>query len=135
MIRAARSILLAASGDAAGPPVTHYEAGQAQPAVAEGADTTQLAVKEDLDERMTVPVRLGGSRPFRFLVDTGADRTSVSFEIARELGLAERPKAMLHSATGQSMVRMAHLPELYMSRRAVHNIRAPLLNAADIGAD
>lgn len=135
MIRVVLSFLLAASGDAAPAPVTHYEASPAQPAQPEGATATQLAVKDDLDQRMTVPVRLGGSRPFRFLVDTGADRTSVSFEIARELGLAERPQAMLHSATGQSMVRMAHLPELHMSRRAVRNIRAPLLKADDIGAD
>ncbi len=135
MIRAVLSILLAASSSAAAPPLTHYEAGQARPAVAEGADTTQLAVKEDVDHRMTVPVRLGGSRPFRFLVDTGADRTSVSVEIARELGLVERPQATLHSATGQSLVRMAHLPELNMSRLAVRNINAPLLAAEDIGAD
>jgi predicted aspartyl protease len=135
MIRAALSILLAASGDAAAPPVTHFETGPAQPAQAEGGTATQLAVKDDLDQRMTVPVRLGGSRPFRFLVDTGADRTSVSVETARELGLVERPQATLHSATGQSLVRMAHLPEIHMSRRSVRNINAPLLAAADIGAD
>lgn len=135
MIRTALSIILAAVSDGSAPPVTHYEAGPTQPASAEGGTATEVAVKDDRDERMTVPVRLGASRPFRFLVDTGADRTSVSFEIARELGLAERPKAMLHSATGQSLVRMAYLPELHMSRRAVRNIRAPLLNADDIGAD
>jgi predicted aspartyl protease len=135
MIKAALSILLATGSEAPVTPVTHYEAGPALPAAAADGAATQLAVKDDLDQRMTVPVRLGASRSFRFLVDTGADRTSVSFEIARELGLAERPKAMLHSATGQSMVRMAHLPELHMSRRAVRDIRAPLLNAVDIGAD
>jgi predicted aspartyl protease len=135
MISAVLSILLAASGDAAAAQVTQYEAGPAHSAAAEGATSTQLEVKNDLDQRMTVPVRVGESRPFRFLVDTGADRTSVSFETARELGLAERPSATLHSATGRSLVRMAHLPELRMSRRAVHNINAPLLDAEDIGAD
>lgn len=136
MIRATLSILLAASGDAASsPPLTHYEASPTLAPSAEAGLATELALQNDYDKRMTVPVRLGSSRQFRFLVDTGADRTSVSFEIARELGLAERPSATLHSATGRSLVRMAHLPELRMSRRAVHNINAPMLDAEDIGAD
>ena len=89
----------------------------------------------DGHDRLTVPVRLGASRPYQFLVDTGSDRTSVSRELARELGLEERASAELHSATGSSQVRMAHLPELRMSRRAVRNINAPMLEAEDIGAD
>ncbi len=136
MTSAALFLLLAASGaETAQPPLTQYEASPTLAPAAEAAMATEMSLEADYDKRMTVPVQLGSSRPFRFLVDTGADRTSVSFEMARELGLAERPRATLHSATGQSRVRMAHLPELRMSRRAVRNINAPLLDAKDIGAD
>jgi predicted aspartyl protease len=84
---------------------------------------------------MTVPVLLGSSGPYRFLVDTGSDRTSVSRELAGKLGLAERPGALLHSASGRSEVHMAYLPELQTGRRAVRHINAPLLEAGDMGAD
>ena len=117
------------------PPVTQFEVQSTQPAATEATQKTTLSVASDNYDRMTVPVRLGASRSYRFLVDTGADRTSVSRDLVRELGLEERPKAMLHSATGATEVRMAHLPELQMSRRSVRNINAPMLDAANIGAD
>jgi predicted aspartyl protease len=130
-------MLLAASA-AAGeptPPVTHYQAVTAPPQTAEPGQSAELAMAGDGHNRLTVPVRLGASRPYHFLVDTGSDRTSVSRQLARELGLQERASAELHSATGSSEVRMAHLPELRMSRRAVRNISAPMLDADDMGAD
>ena len=130
-------MLLAASA-AAGeptPPVTHYEAVSAPAQTAETGQSTELAMASDGHDRPTVPVRLGGSRPYHFLVDTGSDRTSVSRQLARELGLQEKASAELHSATGSSEVRMAHLPELKMSRRSVRIISAPMLDAGDMGAD
>jgi predicted aspartyl protease len=86
-------------------------------------------------QRMTVPVRLGASGPYRFLVDTGSVNTTVSSALVRQLGIEERLGGTLHSATGQSRVRMAYLPELTMGRRAVRHINAPMLDAGDMGAD
>ena len=40
------------------------------------------------DDRLTVSVHHEGRGPFRFLVDTGADRTAVSRQLAERLGLA-----------------------------------------------
>src|SRR5687768_12974575 len=99
-------MLLAAPAVAgeASPQVTHYRAVTATPPAGDAADPAQLAMAADAYERMTVPVRLGPHGPYRFLVDTGSDRTSVSSALARKLGLAERPGAMLHSATGRSAV-------------------------------
>lgn len=116
-------------------PVTRFES-VSQPASGEpGAMSDQVGITSDAYERMTVPVRLAGSGPFRFLVDTGSDRTAISRELAGKLRLAEGRTATMHSATGRSEVRMALLPELTVSRKAVRHIRAPLLDAADIGAD
>ena len=124
----------AVAGDAP-PPVTHYQAMTGTPLAADPPASTELAMATDSYERMTVPVRLGNNGPYRFLVDTGSDRTSLSAALARKLGLAERPGALLHSATGRSEVRIAYLPELQTGRRAVRHINAPLLEAADMGAD
>lgn len=136
MIGPALWIWLAIQASTAQPPhVSPFEAQSTPPSAPAATQETKLAATTDAHDRLTVPVRLGSSRPFRFLVDTGADRTSVSRELVQELGLKERPKAVLHSATGAKLVRMAHLPEISMSRRAVRNINAPMLDAADIGAD
>ena len=130
-------MLLAAPAVAshAPPPVTHYQAVTSAPPAADPSAAAQLAMSSDPYDRMTVPVLVGAHGPYRFLVDTGSDRTSVSSALARHLGLAERPGALLHSATGRSTVRMAFLPELRTGPRAVRRISAPLLDAADMGAD
>jgi predicted aspartyl protease len=95
----------------------------------------RLRFAGDSYERMTVPVRIGGAGPFRFLVDTGSDRTAVSRQLAARLGLRPAPRALLHSATGESQVAMVVVDELTLSHQAVRWIEAPTFDAADIGAD
>lgn len=116
---------------------------QAQPAqlpgVAQVVDkTTQtedVRFKTEEYERMTVPVRVSGTGPYRFLVDTGANRTAISRQLASRLNLSAGPSAELHSATGESNVSTAKIPELQLTRRAVRQIDAPLLESVNIGAD
>jgi len=115
--------------------LTRYQAIPTAPASTANGESAELAMSQDKFDRMTVPVRLGSSRPFNFLVDTGSNRTSVSRELAQELGLSQQSSAELHSSTGESRVAMAWLPELRVNRRAVRNISAPMLEAANIGAD
>lgn len=128
-------LLLAAPVTGEPPPVAHFDAVTAARQAAETGQAAELAMQADGHDRLTVPVRLGTSGPFRFLVDTGSNHTLVSRELAQALGLREQAMAVLHSATGQSQVRVAHLPELSAGRRVIRNIHAPLLGAADMGAD
>ena len=129
-------LLLAASAAASPPPpTTDYEVASSENAAKSPLNSSQLLLAGDGFDRLTVPVRLGGSGPFRFLVDTGSDRTSVSHELAQRLGLAEHDRALMHSASGPSSVRMAILPELRAGRQTVRRIQAPMLAAVDIGAD
>ncbi len=108
----------------------------AGPAGIDSPSTTEdLAFKLDRHDRMTVPVRLGGRGPYRFLVDTGADRTAVSSAIAAQLGLASGPVARLHSVTGISEVRTANVLDLELSDNRVRSVEAPVLEAAHMGAD
>ena len=100
------------------------------------ATTTQdLAFQIDRHDRMTVPVRLGGRGPYRFLVDTGADRTAVSTAIAAELGLVSGPAATLHSVTGSTRVQTASIPALELTDHHARSLEAPLLERAHMGAD
>lgn len=101
-------------------------------------DTTQaddVGLRKDANDRMTVAVRLSGSGPFRFLVDTGADRTAISSELALRLGLEVGETAALHTVTGKSFVQTAVVPGLQFSRSAVTIIDAPVLESRHMGAD
>jgi predicted aspartyl protease len=118
---------------------------QAQPAPAQMPGAAQVADKtsqtEDVKfkteeyERLTVPVRVSGTGPYRFLVDTGANRTAISRELAAQLRLVAGPTAELHSATGESNVSTAKIPEMQLTRKAIKQIDAPLLDRVNIGAD
>jgi len=117
------------------PAITVIDPIQAPVEVDRTTTTQDIAFKIDRNDRMTVPVRLGGKGPYRFLVDTGADRTAVSTAIAADLGLSSGPMAMLHSITGTSLVRTANVPQLELTHNRVRSVEAPLLEAVNMGAD
>lgn len=119
----------------ADPAITVVDPIQAPMEVDRTTTTQDIAFKLDRHARMTVPVRLGGKGPYRFLVDTGADRTAVSTAIAAELKLIDGPMAKLHSITGISAVRTATVPSLEISPDRTRSVEAPLLEAANMGAD
>ena len=95
----------------------------------------EMRLHSDATERMTVPVHIAGTGPYRFLVDTGADRTAISHDVATRLGLVLGETASLHSMTGISTVETATVPNLQLSRSKMRIVDAPLLDAAKMGAD
>ena len=120
---------------AAEPAITVVDPIQAPVEVDRTTITQDIAFKIDRNDRMTVAVRLGGKGPYRFLVDTGADRTAISTAIAAELGFTDGPMANLHSITGISPVRTANIPSLELSSSRSRSVEAPLLEAVNMGAD
>jgi predicted aspartyl protease len=99
--------------------------------------TTQaqdVKIRKDVNDRMTVPVTVQGA-PFRFLVDTGADRTAISRDVAARLGLAPGQTAALHTMTGVSTVETATVPNLQLSQSDMRIVDAPILDADKMGAD
>jgi len=106
-----------------------------QGAIDRHSQTEDIAFHDDGFDRMTVPVRLSGTGPYRFLVDTGADRTAISRELAAKLQLQSGNNASLHSVAGVSTVATANVPNLQLTRKNVKVVDAPLLERANIGAD
>jgi predicted aspartyl protease len=128
-------LLGAASPLSAQAPGIHLQTvNEAQP-IDRTTQTDDVRMKNDIDDRMTVPVMLSGSGPYRFLVDTGADRTAVSRQIADRLQLTRQAKVVLHSVTGATSVETAKVPILDLDRKRVHEIDAALLDGAHMGAD
>jgi predicted aspartyl protease len=119
---------------AAQPATTVVDPIRGPPVIDRTTITEDIAFKNDRHDRMTIPVRVGG-RGYRFLVDTGADRTAVSTAVAAELGLTSGPMATLHSVTGVTPVRTANVPRLEISDRRSRSIEAPLLERGHMGAD
>ncbi len=97
-------------------------------------DTDVIPVLSDMAARMTVAVHVNGAGPFPFIVDTGADRTVISRELAERLNLPKGPGAVLHDTIGINRVDTALIDSLVFGRREVNGIKAALLTEANLGA-
>lgn len=86
------------------------------------------------DERMTVPVNIADAGPWPFIIDTGAQRTVISRELANVLKLERGRDVMLTAITGRSQVRTAVIPNLRVSVLGGAKIEAPALAARHLGA-
>lgn len=131
----ALAMLVSAAPVFAQPVMTKFDAVSGIPTLDETTQTEEVRFKTGTDDRMTVPVRLSGVGPFRFLVDTGADRTAISRQLAGRLGLVKGETAALHTVTGVSSVTTADVPALELTRKPVKVRDAPLLDSANMGAD
>ncbi|RYD55706.1 MAG: hypothetical protein EOP60_05900 [Sphingomonadales bacterium] len=88
-----------------------------------------------LDKRLTVPVQVGAKGPYNFIIDTGAERTVVSRELAGSLRLIAGKPVQLTSMTGVSTVGTVVVPDLSIkSIGLLHTVIAPSLEARDLGA-
>ena len=97
--------------------------------------THDLRMARDANERMTVAVRVRDSGPYRFLVDTGAERTVISRELAERLGLPAGLRTRIQSVAGPSMVSTVDIAALDIATRRLSVAGAPTLESAHIGAD
>ncbi len=125
----------AAPGAQTQPQTTVLEAVSGPAEIDKSTQTEDIGFKSDSTERMTVPVLLSGRGPYRFLVDTGADRTAISREVARSLQFISSEPALLHSVAGVSTVTTARVPSLRLTRNEIRGINAPVLERVNIGAD
>jgi predicted aspartyl protease len=90
---------------------------------------------EDRHERMTVPVSIGTSGPYAFVVDTGAERTVIARELAATLRLSSAGNTRVHSMTEVSDIPTVAIPTLGVGGKEVRGIRAPALERRNLGAE
>ena len=108
--------------------------GQEAPVPA-GEEGVVLDYLEDRAERMTVPVSIDGRGPYRFVVDTGAERTVIARELASDLSLGRGRRTRVHSMSDVSVIETAVIPDLEVGGRSVRGIQAPLLSRSHLGAE
>lgn len=97
------------------------------------ADPDSLALNE-LSRRMTVPVSVADRGPYPFIIDTGAERSVLSRELAVSLNLDAGPRARLFDFTGPSMVDTVRVPSLTLGKLSTPGLDAPALAQANLGA-
>lgn len=97
--------------------------------------TTDEVAFGDRADRMTVVVSIGGKGPYRFLVDTGSERTVISRQLAARLQLADGRDTIIHSVIGANSVQTVDIPRLQVSNSVFSVANAPALEAVNIGAD
>jgi hypothetical protein len=95
----------------------------------------RLETAFDQAKRMTVPVYLNGKGPFGFVVDTGANRTVVSTELAAALGLPKGDRVEVHGIAGAEPAEQALVRRLAVGAVTSNDLTLPVLDKARLGAD
>jgi len=87
-----------------------------------------------IDTRMSVGVEVNGSGPFRFLVDSGADRSVIGVALARRLNLPASETVRLNDITGATEVSTFLVDTLKIGDAATFAVSAPALPEQYLGA-
>lgn len=93
-----------------------------------------LALEPDGNKRLTIAITIGGVGPFDFLIDTGAQSTVLSRELADHLELNERFPATLVGLVSRMQTEVVSVDDVALGQHNFNVANAPLVNAADLGA-
>jgi hypothetical protein len=89
-----------------------------------------------LDEarRLTVETYVNGAGPFPFMVDTGANSSVISHELADSLGLERQGQNVLHHLAGSALVDRTIIGSLKAGDREQRGVAVSLVPEATLGA-
>jgi predicted aspartyl protease len=100
---------------------------------AAGPTVDIIELERERYRRMTVPVTIGGEGPFRFMLDTGAQATVVSRDLADRLALNERKPAILVGMASRKPVETAVIYNVGLGSRSFYIRNAPVVEGENIG--
>ena len=107
-----------------------------QPAVPVASEVPAIEVLELENERyrrMTVAVTIGDEGPFRFMLDTGAQATVVSRDLADRLMLFDRKPAILVGMASREPIETAEIFDVGLGSRSFYIRTAPVVEGVNIG--
>lgn len=90
---------------------------------------------EQLKKRMFIDVKVNNSGPYRFLVDSGADRSVVSDGLALQLRLPAGAPVRVQGMAGVREVATVEVTALSLGQSDIGPITAPALAARHLGAE
>jgi hypothetical protein len=115
-------------------PLSGLAAGLAR-AQSEPETGTLITRQDDASHRLTTPVHINGKGPFRVVIDTGANRSVISTELASSLGLPAGRPARVHGIAGPQEAPTVNIDELRIGVIKARLSQVPTLAAADMGTD
>lgn len=98
----------------------------------------EISASEPLDyldpaRRLTVQVMLNGQGPFAMMVDTGANGSVISREVADALGLSRDSAITMHGIAGPQTVDTVVIDTLQMGRRVQRRMRVSIVEERHLG--
>lgn len=90
-------------------------------------------MRSDRSQRLTLPVTLDGEGPYGFIVDTGAERTVISRELALRLGLMGAGQARVIGIAEAVTADLYHLNGMQLRHVALGNLVVPAFAETSIG--
>ncbi|MBI1683740.1 retroviral-like aspartic protease family protein [Caulobacter hibisci] len=89
----------------------------------------------DDSERMTVETTINGQGPYRFVVDSGADRSVISEPLAAQLQLPRGRDVMVHGIGGSAITPTARIDHLATGEARLAGVELPILEIGRVGGD
>lgn len=101
---------------------------------ADGGDEPEvLELETERWRRMTVPVTIQNQGPFRFMIDTGAEATVLSRDLADALQLHDRDSAVLVGMASRVPIETVGVEDFTLGSRSFYIQSAPLVDEAHLG--
>ncbi|MGH8231238.1 MAG: aspartyl protease family protein, partial [Steroidobacteraceae bacterium] len=97
--------------------------------------TDRIGAASDSAQHLTVNVRLNGTGPYRFVVDTGADRTVVADDVAADLGPVRGERVVLRGIVRTMATETVHVHELAFGSARHRRIEMPVVPRSMLEAD
>jgi len=89
----------------------------------------------DASARMTAPVMLDRQGPFSFVVDTGANVSVISDDLAARLGYQPTGEAQVHGIAGVQLAPITRVGVISTGRVSAQVPRMPIMPRSRLGAD
>ncbi len=93
------------------------------------------ATRNDRFGRVIAPVTVNGQGPFRFIVDTGANRSVVSQSLATRLGLPTIGEGTVHGVHGPTLAPLVAVDALQYRNLPMPGSQVPMLQGAMLGGE
>ena len=98
-------------------------------------DASRIAAGKDAASHLTINVTINGRGPFRFVIDTGADRSVIAEDVAGMLGLLHDRQVMVEGVVRTIPARTVRLEKLSFGPVTRNNLDVPMLPRVLLGAD
>jgi hypothetical protein len=96
--------------------------------------TGETIAAKQIETRMAIDVRVNGQGPFRFFVDSGADRSVIGAGLAARLRLPVGERVRLHSMGTPREIDTVMLESLRIGTNTISDLSAPVLREEHLGA-